>query len=288
LSKILTGTRFRELASVCLQRSHNALSPDSSVDIQKLCDGFGAEVIFRPLLCEGLIGRRQCEEKPWVVAVDSETFSPDAMSDHTHPLANRLRNTIAHELVHILSFHVEELGVDLPESLKGKPLAEIVTALEAETESLSPLMLLPTSSLEDLKHVHSLHGLVKFCLEKRVSPQVLIQRLNLLARTGEALDYPILRNCIIGMCRSNEFRSWPLYYRADRNLLPAFLHDLLDKKLVEISTVFNEWNPKNPLPSYAARLDLGTTRNRSEITRTGRLFVQSGKRFPKLFYVAIS
>ncbi|WP_367870422.1 hypothetical protein [Luteolibacter sp. Populi] len=287
MSKQLTASRFKELASACLQRSCRALSSEGYVDIQKLCAGFGAEIVFRPLLCEGLIGRRNSNESPWIVAVDSETFPEEALFDSSHRLSNRLRNTIAHELVHILSFRLEELGIDIPQALKGMPNKDIVAALETETESLSPLMLLPTSALNELKNVHSIDGIVDFCVRKRVSTQVFIQRLNLLARTGEILNCPILKNCIIGICDSNRFRPWPMYYRSDDNLIPAFVHDLLEKKIVHITSHFESWDSKDSLPSYSAMLNVGTDRNRNGALRAGRLFVQRRKRSQKLFYVSI-
>ena len=71
---MLSSAGIRTLASACLEFAKNASDSKGCVDIRRLCEEFGAELIVRPLLVEGMIGRRQESDHAWTVLIDSETY----------------------------------------------------------------------------------------------------------------------------------------------------------------------------------------------------------------------
>lgn len=229
--------------------------------VRNLLKRFSARLLIRPLLVEGMLASVESSDEKkfrWTVLVDSETY-PISESDisresHERPLPSRLRNTIAHELVHSLAFRPAEFGIRL-QRVDGKiSSGELVAAIERETEMLSPLLLLSEKalakllgdkteplSLDELRSVRSSMG---------ISRHVLINRLRLLG-SADSRDFRSrvgLRNLAIGIAEWTEkgdavLRNWPLFYNFDRNHVPAFLmkvtrQDRLPAKSVFINEAF--------------------------------------------------
>jgi hypothetical protein len=185
-----------------------------------------------------MLARDEKGETPWAVLVDSEKYRiSQSEIDEEKPsrtLPARLRNTIAHELVHSLPFRVREFGIKLkqpPDSLASQK--ELVLKLENQIESLSPLLLLPerslTQGLSALKHAMSLQDARAMRKLHGVSRQVFVNRLSMLSFVGENRRRIGLNNVGIGVgeWKSDQepvLRKWPLFVNFEKNLRPSFLH----------------------------------------------------------------
>ncbi len=175
-----------------------------------------------------------------------------------NPLPARMRNTIAHELVHSLAFRSTEFGVELTrfdESQKSR--RALIAAIERETEKLSPFLLISESSLdaqlvgcEENLHVDVFENAMR---NMGVSRYVLVNRLNLLKTVDNRglLKRRALRNTAVGIgewLSTGEacLKDWPIFLNFDRNIVPEFLIKLCKGKLVALDGVFTD-------PSFCLR-----------------------------------
>jgi hypothetical protein len=240
----MASSELKELAKVCTEIARQASDSEGFVPIHRLATAFRAEVEFRPLLVEGVIAapksRRDggVESIPWKVLIDSETHrvTPNAfVGENAHaPLSHRLRNTIAHELAHSLSFRAGEFGYRLEKKKGGRETHdEFVARIERETEKLSPLLLIPDLSLET-EFSNTEATLQKVCAARErwaVSREVFVSRLNLLFQWPETnpLQYSRgLRNVglLVGEWIAPDratLLEWPTFAHFDNGIVPEFL-----------------------------------------------------------------
>ena len=202
------------------------------------------KIAIRPLLVEAMIASRKPDNQTtgsrseWLVLLDQERFpiTQQHLAEECSvcTLSPRLRNTIAHELTHSLSFRANEFGFELLTKIRaGESEEEFVDRLEKETESLSPLLLIPYSGL--VKTISTSNGsLLNALLALRersaVSTEVLIARLRLLAkwdREGLIL-HPTLRDVAVGCGEwtsksSARIYGWPLFVNFNKGHVPELV-----------------------------------------------------------------
>jgi len=236
------ATELARFAAVCTAIANAAAEEGGFVPVRRLLSEFDAQLLIRPLLVEGMLaliqrnGDSASDASQWAVLVDSERHpisERDVEQESAQqPLSARLRNTIAHELVHSLAFRPSEFGIDL--RLQGndeKSQGALVKAIEQETECLSPLLLWPERSLADLlkanKEALSIEQLQQQCRRLGISRYLLVNRLGLLglAETPGLRYHAALQNLGIGIGEWNNrgaavLRSWPLFINFDRNIVP--------------------------------------------------------------------
>lgn len=260
---------LRLLAKKCVEISDELADKDGFVPVRKLVEKFDADIIFRPLLVEAMLASAEfgadqnessTKEHKWAVFLDSETFygvtaddikmeSPNAI------LAHRMRNTVAHELVHSLAFRAEEFGVKLTKRGDSETSwHEFVKWVEHETESLSPNLLIPdiylNSQFPNAKKSIVIQDLVTIQQLMGVSRHVLVNRLNLLWLTDKfnLLKRSSLCNVAIGIgewlnSKEANFQEWPLFTNFDRNIIPNFLINLRSGKFGMLANnLFNDSN----------------------------------------------
>jgi hypothetical protein len=253
---------LRALAKCCSTIASSAADSNGFVTLRRLSEAFHADVECRPLLVEGMIAK----PKPtvvedggrvrWKVLVDSERFgiTTDALYAESadNPLPERLRFTVAHELAHTLSFRTSEFGVELDRKKRGRQsVSSLVGRLEAETNALAPLLLVPESAL--LKECEAqvggitLSSLLHARTRWAVSRNVVVSRLNLLKFVDELhlRSRPSLAEMIVGVghwrsSTSAVLCSWPLHINFGSALVPEFITRLLNKGTCTLSEVAPE------------------------------------------------
>jgi hypothetical protein len=247
------------LAQTCTRIGNAAADPDGYVAIRRLLDAFQAQLLVRPLLVEGMIAQLpgtgpDSSAARWAVLIDSDTYKVDPAGldaeGSLHPLPERLRNTIAHELVHSLAFRPTEFGARfLGDSRSAEGQAAFVEEVERETERLSPLLLWPETAIAKLlgrragplQLADFVYALGRFA----ISRFVLINRLGMLrvAGGGNLLMHKALRN--LAVLRGEwtpsgpVLRKWPMFVNFDRNLAPEVIHRLASQDRLPASSLFD-------------------------------------------------
>lgn len=241
---MLTPVDHRRMAEVCCSISNQCADDSGFVPIRNLLRRFKAQLILRPLLVEGMLAKLATESgnelERWAVLVDSERWqqSNDDIELETsrRPLPSRLRNTIAHELVHSLAFRYSEFGIELQHAPKDKQSnAALVKSIEDDTERFSPLLLCSDRALGNLlKNANQVVSIDDFTQARRamgLSRYVLVNRLNLLRSNDEKdfLGTHELRDLALGIAEWSAngeaiIKSWPLFSNFDRGVAPDFVH----------------------------------------------------------------
>ena len=258
---MLTPSELEQLIYICVSIANEVADESGFVSMRRLLARFQARLLIRPMLVEGMLASIQDANEnasgtQWAVLVDAETFGvqeQDIESEsRNRPLPTRLRNTIAHELVHSLAFRPSEFGVSFKlSSQKNDNPHDLVRAVERETERLSPLLLWPEGAigqlLLDKQEPLSVDQLSEARRSIGVSRYVLINRLNLLHRidTNGFLSSPALRNLAIGLAEWRDggrsvVKSWPLFANFDRNHRPVFLWEVSHQDRTPAEAVFPE------------------------------------------------
>ena len=256
--RAITSQELNVLAEKCLDISDDVADSEGFVPIRHLTEQFDAELILRPLLVEGMLAsiendpfQNNSSTHQWAVMVDNETYphiteESISVENTWTPLPARMRNTIAHELVHSFAFRGTEFGVELTKrNSKWKNRREFIEAIEKETEKLSPLLLIPYGYIEkqltNSKSKLSIFDIQAVYRRMGVSRYVFINRMNLLKLIDkkELLSRPSLRNIAIGIGErlgdnKVKLKEWPLFINFDRNIIPDFLIMLLKGKLRNI------------------------------------------------------
>ncbi len=257
---MLAPTELERIASVCAAIANEVADDSGFVSMRSLLARFQAHLLIQPMLVEGMLASIEQSNGGtngggrWAVLIDSETYrvnERDVESENgRRPLPNRLRNTIAHELVHSLAFRPSEFGVQLKAKPKsGETPDELVRAIERNTEQFSPLLLWSGKALHQLvarkKETLSVEQLLEARRNIGISRHVLINRLCLLRRTEASglLACAGLRNLAIGLAEwGNDGRSvvrnWPLFANFDRKIMPAFLWKIAHQDRAPAETVF--------------------------------------------------
>jgi hypothetical protein len=248
------------IAELCAAIGNEVTDESGFVPVRELLKRFHADLLIRPLLVEGMLVSRQENSRlgngnKWLVLVDSETYeatSRDVEEERvTRPLPDRLRNTIAHELVHSLAFRPAEFGVRLKTRTDTKEsLRQLVKAIETETERLSPLLLWSDRALSKLvrgrKHPLSLFDFLHVIEDFGISRYVLVNRLRLLKPTDANgfLFTVAMRNLAVGMgtwgARSAYIKGWPLFCNFEDGIIPTFLLRTTGRDLLAADTVLSD------------------------------------------------
>ena len=257
---MLSPREVASFAAVCGQIGNELANESGFVAIRDLLDRFHTEILIRPLLVEGMLasiedkGGGEAGTHHWAVLIDSETY-PVTEADIAHetsnrPLPARLRNTVAHELVHSLAFRPSEFGIKLQVTDGGaESKYDLVRSIEQATESLSPLLLLPERALSNLLRGRSTQVSVEeldaLREELAISRPLLISRLAQLSPNDSdgMRDLPALRNMGIGIGEWTRdgtavLRSWPLYINFENNIAPAIFRKLRRQDRLSAISVF--------------------------------------------------
>jgi hypothetical protein len=231
----------RHLEQLCIQIGDKAADDFGFVPIRELLDRFQIELIVRPLLVEGMLATiggvgDEARGARWAVLVDSEMhdLSHDDIRGETseRPLQSRARNTIAHELAHSIALRPSQFGLQLASKLGSKGAAELVSAIERETERLSPLLLVTEKALKKFQAGTlslCLDGLVTLRQRLGVSRDVFLSRLQMLRLNDQQgiLEHASFRNVAVCIVEWNDnaavIRKWPLFLNFERNAVPDFL-----------------------------------------------------------------
>jgi len=209
-------------------------------------------------------------EKSGIVTAQLQTESPE------HPLPERFRFTVAHELAHTLGFRASEFGVDIERAKRTKESdGDVVSALEAETNRLAPLLLVSDTGIQKLcdevPGELTLGALLLARSRWAVSRSVLVSRLNLLA----VVDDKNLRNrrclteVIVGLGEWQSSTSailapWPLYISLGNPFVPEFVLRLRSKgscTLSEIVALDAVRAADKQSLEYVCEVPVGTTQN---------------------------
>lgn len=248
------------IAELCTAIGNEVTDESGFVPVRELLHRFDADLLIRPLLVEGMLVLRQqnaslSNGKKWLVLVDSETYdvtSRDVEEERrTRPLLDRLRNTIAHELVHSLAFRPAEFGVRLKTRTDTKEsLRQFVKAIEEETEHLSPLLLWSNKALSILvrgrKHPLSLFDFLHVVENFGISRYVLVNRLRLLRPTDANgfLFTAAMRNLAVGVgtwgAKTAYIKGWPLFCNFEDGIIPTFLLKTTGRDLLAADTVLSD------------------------------------------------
>jgi hypothetical protein len=257
---VLSPGEVASFAAVCGQIGNELANESGFVAIRDLLNRFHAQILIRPLLVEGMLASIQDKQNDetsacrWAVLIDSETYrvteADIARETSNRPLSVRLRNTVAHELVHSLAFRPSEFGIKLQLADDGaESKYDLVRSIEQATESLSPLLLLPEKALSKLLRDRSTQVSVEeldaLRDELAISRPLLISRLaQLSANHSDGMrDLPALRNMGIGIGEWTRdgtavLRSWPLYINFENNIAPAVFRKLRHQDRVSAASVF--------------------------------------------------
>jgi hypothetical protein len=260
---MLVPTDLGRFAQVCAAVGNDvATDEEGFVAIERLVSRLGARLLLRPLLVEGMVaslGQTDSASQSkgqWAVLIDSDTYpiTPAELQSEAfgNPLPWRFRNTVAHEVVHLLAFRANEFGVRSQDvtTLRGRQ-EDIVKAIERDTEKLSPLLLWPEKAIEKLvtnrTEPISILDLVETSRVMGISRQVLISRLNLIPESDplRLKQTRRLRNVAIGVAewidkKVASLRKWPLFINFDRNIVPSFLLNLKKQERLSASLVVQD------------------------------------------------
>jgi len=256
---MLSPSELEQFAKVCNQIANDVADESGFVPVRGLLERFRATLVARPLLVEGMLASIDTDvasqsPHPWAVLVDSEMYrvSETAIEEERvgHPLAARLRNTVAHELVHSLAFRPSDFGVRLNFDISAeKNKAALVEAIEQQTERFSPLLLWSRKALENLVITHGRALSVDNFTETRrvlgMSREVIISRLNLLPPADELRNLSGLANVAIGIAEWAKggtalLRKWPLFINFHGNVVPSFLNRLRNQDYLPSTDVFKD------------------------------------------------
>lgn len=235
------SAELKQLARRCVETANRAAEPDGFVPIRSLLKAFGAELIVQPLLVEGMLAiptaaNANLNGPNWRVLVDQDRFpiSPLDLENEasSNPLPVRLRNTVAHELVHTLGVKYRDGAVEIHRRQEAKgTVADVLHEIEAETEGLSPLLLISEKALLTMANASLGNDFAGFLSRTGkhlgVSREVLVSRLRSLVELDDAgmrFREP-LRNAGIGIGKwmdSSRFliRNWPVFLNFDSGIAP--------------------------------------------------------------------
>ncbi len=239
---------FGQLLDQANQIAERVADSTGFVPIAALAREVKADVRFRPLLVEGIAAQPTNKGDRWCVLIDSDThkISDEQFQKESsaNPLSVRLRNTIAHELAHVISPRSVELL-----QAKDKSRKELVDEIERETEQLSPALLMPRSALQSLIKTRAEQLQLQELTEARerlaVSARVFVKRLELssLESDNTFCHHPRLTNLVIG---SGEWHSassvdlHPMPFRSVGGLLPEFAVELRKLRKVNPREMFDD------------------------------------------------
>jgi hypothetical protein len=255
---------LKQLATRCSHIAGEIADDDGFISVRGLTERFGASLLVRPLLVEGMLAStEQASEGPdganrhrWCLLLDRETHDVGmreiAEERFGLPLSARMRNTVAHELAHSLAFRSTEFGVEFPRQFSSqKTKQEFVEAIERETEKLSPLLLIPDTLLDRIfstaKKFLAIQELCDAMRNAGVSRYVFVNRVNLLKLVDPKRIHSrdCLSNVAIGIGewiseREASLKVWPLFTNFEGGKVPGFLFQLQRRIPVAAKTLFTD------------------------------------------------
>jgi hypothetical protein len=245
----MSPQELKRIAATCADLGNQAADESGFVALHRLAALLRAEIEFRPLLVEAVIAA-PTGPGTWKVLVDSETHPDGAkafpVESPQAPLSARLRNTLAHELLHTLSFRAEEFGFRLELNVK-ETRAEAVKRLERETEGFSPFLVLPQKTIETELEARelSLDVLVDWRRRWVVSREVLVARLGLFQSLPEfRLRYHAnVTNVAVCLAEwmneeSAVLLEWPVHFNFRDGIVPEFIWQLRNKGKPQLRELF--------------------------------------------------
>jgi len=268
---MFTNNELMQFANVCTSIGNDVANATGFVKIQDLLKTFDAKLFVRPLLVEGMLVSlhdadvdNTTSRTHWAVLLDSETYpitTKDVEKENqNNPLPSRLRNTVAHELVHSLAFRPTEFGIQLLKTGNAKKSnAESVEEIEQQTEQFSPLLLWPENSLkiflDNLKQPVNAGDLKYLLQNMAISRYVLINRLRLLPLDNKIRNKKGLENIGIGIGEWREngkavLRSWPLFFNFERNVVPRFLLTLRRQDRLPLESIIPDYESMTSNVNY--------------------------------------
>lgn len=249
----MAKARRSKIIRDCLRLADSLSDESGFLPVRSLADHFSIEVVFRPLLVEAMLASVPAsnEARPkWLVLVDSDRFPKGQMDFENEtadqPLPGRLRNTIAHEILHSLSFRANESDFEFRmERHAGEKQEDFVNRIERETEDLSPLLLIPEKCLLRLARgsrttFRSILELQRNCAATR---DVLVNRLRIWMRddTSGSLYGGGVENIGLGIgcweAGKAYFIDRPVYANFRNNHLPHLFTQLASQKKLSVLQV---------------------------------------------------
>ena len=253
---------LRQLATRCNHIAREISDADGFVSVRRLVERFGATLIIRPLLVEGMLASSEQSSESmnyenchqWCILLDRETHEVGdreiTAERFGSPLSARMRNTVAHELAHSLAFRSTEFGVEFPRNFTSqKSKQAFVEKIERETEKLSPLLLLTDTLLDRLfsteKELVSVQDLCSVIRNAGVSRYVFVNRVQLLTMVDpkRLRSRRCLSNIAIGIgqwtSESNaNLKVWPLFSNFEGGKVPGFLFKLQLRISLAANSIF--------------------------------------------------
>jgi hypothetical protein len=251
------------LESTCTKIAVEVADPTGFVAMRALLQRFGAELVIRPLLVEGMLAKRtdavpEGGHRQWLVLIDSDKWrvNADAVAVESvgSSLPERARFTIAHELTHSLAYRSTEFGTELQlAAARDQSSSDFVEKVEDLTDGLVPLLLWPESRVDAFLRGPgfplSVERLVAVRHQQGISRPVVITRLRRMIepRRGGPVEQPVNRNVGIGIGEWESenraiLRKWPTFVNFDQNILPEVFLRLRKEDRVPATSVFPDNN----------------------------------------------
>ncbi|MEM0898143.1 MAG: hypothetical protein AAGJ79_14795, partial [Verrucomicrobiota bacterium] len=111
-----------------------------------------------------------------------------------------------------------------------------IEEIEADTEQLSPLLLIPTAAFEGFENDCTIQRLADVRRRLKVSMGVFINRIKLFDRTEEFNPF---RRSAIGIVRKDRFVDAPFYSDFEDGSVPDFFHE---RSSMAIKDVFGDYS----------------------------------------------
>ena len=262
LKSALSRDDLARIADACKTIGNEVADENGFVPVRNLLHRFGAKLVLRPLLVEGMLASIEhgagntADVGRWKVLVDSETYKVTERQINEEcqeiPLPSRLRNTVAHELVHSLAFRPSEFGLQLRKQVDSSVnQSALVKEIEQQTERFSPFLLLSDKALARLlagkESALSIEELTRTYRSMGISRYVMINRLRLIRPTEDSgfRHRSGLKNFAVGIGewvdgKNAVLKGWPLFMNFDRNIAPEFLHKLVGQDRLPARAAFTD------------------------------------------------
>jgi hypothetical protein len=249
----MAEARRSQIIRNCVRLADDLSDQNGFLPVRSLAEHFSIGVIFRPLLVEAMLASVPASDKvgpQWLVLVDTDRFATGQVEyekeSAERTLPSRLRNTIAHEILHSLSFRATESDFQFRMAKRsGENHESFVKRIERETEDLSPLLLIPEKRLLRLAHGSKieLQDILDLQHQCAATRDVLVNRFRIWKRddVNGNLFGGAVENIGLGIGfwqAGNAFLSgFPVFVNFRNNYLPHLFTQLLSKKQIEVKEI---------------------------------------------------
>lgn len=233
--------RESEIVERCVKIAHEASSKDGFVPMHRLVGLLNAAVVFRPLFVEAVVAKKKdlsISGPNWKILLNVKTFAEDAQNYFSESSKNhlsvRVRNTIAHELIHTLQYRIKDDEIVLNEVSRSVTRSDaIIRRVEREAHELTSLLLLPREHLEQslrsITEFEDINTYVQIFQKFGVSREIYIQALRNLNKYHDSriLYHDSLKDVMFGIGTWDKdakpcFKQWPTFINFSGNSLPEF------------------------------------------------------------------